>query len=234
MKRIFVPTRDGSDWQRLLAKPELHWKPGASAMTTAAAWEDANDRLPPEIRSSLTSTGLPALQDLSLLAAIPEWEVALPGGNTTSHTDVLALCRNEAGLCVVAVEAKVLEDFGPLVGEKRQQASDNQRLRLAYLHQLLKVDHFDDSIRYQLLHRTASALLTATDFHATTAIMLIQAFSTPAERQQDFIAFCAAMRAEQIAERVFRVPGFDRPALYLAWCDGNADFREVQLPNTIS
>ena len=37
MKRIFVPTRGGSDWQRLLAKPSLHWKMGASAMTAAAA-----------------------------------------------------------------------------------------------------------------------------------------------------------------------------------------------------
>jgi len=25
MKRIFTPTISGSDWQRLLGKPELHW-----------------------------------------------------------------------------------------------------------------------------------------------------------------------------------------------------------------
>ena len=39
MKRIFVPTTDETDWQPLLAKPKLHWKKGASAMTAAAAWE---------------------------------------------------------------------------------------------------------------------------------------------------------------------------------------------------
>ena len=33
MKRIFIPTETGSDWQGLLAKPKLHWKKGASAMT---------------------------------------------------------------------------------------------------------------------------------------------------------------------------------------------------------
>ena len=41
MKRIFVPTRDGTDWQRLLAKPTMHWKMGASAMT---AWCDGDPK----------------------------------------------------------------------------------------------------------------------------------------------------------------------------------------------
>ena len=112
LKRVFIPTRDGGDWQRLLAKTTLHWKKGASAMTAAASWEDAAGKLPAEISSLLTGTGEPGLVDLNLLAALPEWQVALPGGETTSSTDVLAICRNESGLCIVAVEAKVLEDFG--------------------------------------------------------------------------------------------------------------------------
>ena len=130
MKRIFIPTRDGTDWQRLLAKPTLHWKKGASAMTAAASWEDASGELPAEIASLLSGTGEPGLVDLRLLAALPEWEVALPGGDTTSNTDVLAICRNESGLCVVAVEAKVLEDFGPLLKVKREGASSNQEHRV--------------------------------------------------------------------------------------------------------
>jgi len=36
MKRIFAPTVSGTDWQRLLGKPKLHWKSGRSAMSTAA------------------------------------------------------------------------------------------------------------------------------------------------------------------------------------------------------
>jgi hypothetical protein len=35
-KRIFIPTHSLTDWQRLLAKPDLHWQPGRSAMTAAA------------------------------------------------------------------------------------------------------------------------------------------------------------------------------------------------------
>ena len=229
MKRIFVPTRDGADWQRLLAKPKLHWKKGASAMTAAACWEDAQARLPGEIELLLSSSTVPALQGLSLLAAMPEWEVRLPGGETTSNTDILALCRNDQGLCVLAVEAKVLEDFGPLVGEKRSSASENQRLRLEYLHRLLRVDHFDDAIRYQLLHRTASALLTAIDFHAATAVMLVHAFDTPVERKADFAAFCNALGANEVVADIFAVPNFTMPTLYLAWCDGNSEFRKTLL-----
>jgi hypothetical protein len=229
MKRIFIPTSSGTDWQRLLAKPKLHWKRGASAMTAAAAWEDAGGALPAEIGALLTSSGEQALRQLKLLVALPEWEVALPGGNTTSHTDVLALCTNSHGLCVLAVEAKALEDFGPLLSEKRAEPSTGLTSRLDYLHALLNVPHFDDAIRYQLLHRTASAVLTAQEFHAATAVMLVHAFGTPSERQGDFRAFCMAFGATEVSPQVFKVPGSGKPALYFAWCAGNDKYREVQL-----
>ena len=108
-------------------------------------------------------------------------------------------------------------------------ASENQQIRLDFLHRLLKVEHFDDAIRYQLLHRTASALLTAIDFHAATAVMLVHAFDTPADRKIDFTAFCQAMGASEVAPDLFMVPGFTTPSLYLAWCDGNNEYRNVQL-----
>ena len=55
MKRIFIPTKNGSDWQGLRAKPKLHWKKGASAMTAAAAWEGAGSVLSQEIAIALNS-----------------------------------------------------------------------------------------------------------------------------------------------------------------------------------
>jgi hypothetical protein len=140
MKRIFVPTQTGSDWQHLLAQPILHWKKGKSAMTTAASWENAGDALPPEISKLLISSADPDLVGLTLLAALPEWETPLEGGQTTSHTDILALVQNERGLCVVAVEAKVDEDFGPLVKAKRAGQSDGQHSRLNFLQSVLGVN----------------------------------------------------------------------------------------------
>ena len=233
MKRIFVPTQSGADWQRLLAKPILHWQSGASAMTAAAAWEAAGDSLPPEVAGLLDSTSQPDLLGHRLLLAIPEWQVSLPGGSTTSCTDVLAVCSNEAGVCVLGVEAKVLEDFGPLLAEKRAQASSGQTQRLAYLHDLLGVEHFGDGIRYQLLHRTASALLTAREFHAVAAVMLVHAFDTQTPQRSDFLAFVQAMGAAEVAPLVYRVRSFTEPNLYLAWCQGDARFLKSQLPSAL-
>ena len=233
MKRIVVPTKSGSDWQRLLAKPLLHWKKGASAMTAAAAWEAAADKLPPEISVVLESSNDPLLQEQRLLIALPEWQVALEGGETTSNTDVLAICRNEIGLCVIGVEAKVLEDFGPLLKEKRKEASSGQLARLKYLHSLLKIEHFEDTIRYQLLHRTASALLTAQEFHAKVAVMLVHAFDCPPARREDFRAFVTALGGAELTPSIYRVSSFENPRLYLAWSDGDCQFREVELPSAL-
>jgi hypothetical protein len=231
VKRIFIPTKTGSDWQRLLAKPKLHWKKGASAMTAAAAWEEAGDVLPKEIVATLESSTDEALHDLELLAAIPEWEVSLEGGETASHTDVLALARNDKGLCVIAVEAKVNEDFGPLLKDKRAEPSAGQGKRLDYLHSLLRVPHFDDLIRYQLLHRTASALLTAREFHAQAAVMLVQSFGDEPNLRADFDAFCNALGTKQLSSGVYVVPRFNNPRLYVAWCSGDRKYLDVELPS---
>ncbi|MFH1125222.1 MAG: hypothetical protein V1758_16320, partial [Pseudomonadota bacterium] len=109
MKRIFVPSQAPSDWQRFLAKPSLHWKKSYSAMTTAACWEDSGGDLPLEVKQTLDASGQRDLAGLKLLAAIPEWEVELLGGTRPSCTDVLALARNDEGLVVLGVEAKVDE-----------------------------------------------------------------------------------------------------------------------------
>ena len=230
MKRIFVPTQNGSDWQRLLAKPELHWKKGYSAMTAAAAWEGAPDgKLPNEIAETLNSSGDAALKGLKLLAAIPEWEVSLEGGDTASQTDVLAFASNTQGLCVIAVEAKVNEDFGPQLKEKRDGSSAGQLKRIEYLSELLQVPDFDGNIRYQLLHRAASALLTAREFHACSAVMLVHSFGDKPSLREDFNAFCLALGAKVLSPAVSLVPAQACPRLYLAWCDGDRKYLEKDL-----
>jgi hypothetical protein len=230
VKRIFIPTRSGSDWQPLLAKPTLHWKKGASAMTTAVSWEAAAGALPVEIATLLDSSGLDALDNLQLLAAFPEWETELEGGVTTSKTDVLAICRNRKGLCVLAVEAKVNEDFGPLVEEKRKEPSPGQSARLKYLQELLGIAELSDAIRYQLLHRTASALLAGRLFHAETAVMLVQAFGDKSSQQKDFMIFAEMLNAREVTTGLYSIPATGTPTMYLAWCMGARQFLEVELP----
>jgi hypothetical protein len=234
MKRIFVPTQGPSDWQRLLAKPTLHWKKSYSAMTTAACWEAADGELPYEVKQIFQVSGQSDLLDLKLLAAIPEWEVALPGGTRPSHTDVLALARNDEGLVVICVEAKVDEPFGPTLGEKRAEESNGQSERINYLHAALHLDvPLNNNIRYQLLHRTVSALRTAQDFHADSAVMLVHSFSPTHRWHEDFSAFCQAMASTLLSPDFYAVPRFKSPRLYMAWCAGDGRFLNVELPSMV-
>jgi hypothetical protein len=234
MKRIFIPTTSGSDWQRLLARPDFHWKRGYSAMTTAACWETSNPNLPPEIAHALESVGDESLRNLSLLAAFPEWKVKLPGGKRPSYTDILAICRNETNLIVIGIEAKVDEQFGPTLGKRRAGGMPGQLERIAYLEaQLGSASPLDDSIRYQLLHRTVSALLTARAFHASTAIMLIQSFSRESKWRENFDAFVNALKARPLSADLFEIETVGSPRLLAGWCNGAPEFLEVDLPGTL-
>src|SRR2546422_844943 len=177
MNRIVVPTRRPTDWKPLLAQPDLHWKAGHSAMALAQCWESAAG-VPPEIAAALRSADVEELADAELLLGIPEYEVPLPGGDRASQTDLMVFARSRGGLVVFAVEGKVDEEFGPTVGAKRSEKSEGVDKRLAALHQLLGFSKpVRDQIRYQLLHRAASALLTAETFNASAAVMLVHSFS---------------------------------------------------------
>lgn len=234
MKRIFVPTQSGADWQRLLGKPELHWKMGRSAMSAAACWEAANPGLPQDILRVLEASQDPALADLELLAAIPEWEVVLPGGKRPSQTDVLAIARNDRNLVILGVEAKVDEAFGPTIGEKMAEASSGQSERIAYLEKELGLaTPLPPSIRYQLLHRSVSALLTARAFYAPVAVMLVHSFCPNSSWRDDFSAFCAQLACKRFTDDLFEVPSVTGQRLLLGWCKGDACYLEVEIGSAL-
>lgn len=234
MKRIFVPTQGGSDWQRLLGKPKLHWKKGRSAMSAAACWEDAEPHLPAEILSVLESGNDSAITKLELLVAIPEWEVDLPGGDRPSQTDVLAITRNSSGLVILGVEAKVDETFGPTIKEKKAKASEGQLNRISYLEsELGKEVPFEERIRYQLLHRSVSALLTARAFHAPVAVMLVHSFSPDSAWRVDFDLFCQKLECNNLSPDLYEVPNVEGVRLLLGWCKGNEKYLESELPSAL-
>ncbi|GAV32256.1 MAG: hypothetical protein QMD76_03205 [Anaerosomatales bacterium] len=225
MKRIVAPTKGAKDWRRLLARPGLHWREGRSAMTLAQSWEAAHPSAPPEVERALQSSGDPLLMDLSLLLAIPEYQVDLPGGQRPSQTDVLALMRGRQGVVAVAVEGKVDEPFGPTVGEKRSERSAGVDERLEWLIGFLGLGECPDAIRYQLLHRTASALLIAQQFDAKAAVMLVHSFSPSGLWFDDFSAFAALLGADAAVGTVSRVEREDGVPLFIGWCRGDERFR---------
>lgn len=225
MKRIVIPTQSCDDWKRLLAKPDLHWREGFSAMTLARCWEASHPSVPPEIRDCLRTANEPGLDDLELLLAIPEYQVDLPGGRRPSQTDVLALMRGSSGLVAVAVEGKVDEAFGPTVGEKRAEYSSGVNERLAWLTSLFELDEVPDFIRYQLMHRTASALLVANQFDASAAVMLVHSFSPTGKWFDDYASFLNLFGAEAEIDHASQLGFFSGIPLFVGWAKGDERFR---------
>lgn len=219
-KRIFVPTSGPDDWKRFLSEPDRHWKEGFSAWSIAVRWEEAaagESGLPPEVATILAQRfELP-----QLLFAVPEHQVPLPGGATASQSDVWALVRCGTALLSVAVEGKAEESFDVTIGEWRANESRGRLARLDYLVGLLGLEGKPlDAIRYQLLHRTASALLEAERCGAANAVMLVHSFSTRDTGFDDYAAFAELFGLEAEVGRLLAVPGEGAVRLYLGWVKG--------------
>jgi hypothetical protein len=220
--RIYRPMTKPDDWQSLLAQPELHWKTGFSARTLAHCWHDERcDRgLPPELREAFDR--VERLRGLEVLVALPEHKVALPGGRRASQSDIWFLGRTNAELVSVSVEGKVNEDFGPVVSEWLRDADDRsgKGQRLAAIEEILGLGELDVSaVRYQLLHRTASAILEARRFHAKVAVMLVHAFGRKSHFDQ-FAAF-AQLLGGHAESGLFTVSESRDITLYLGWVEGD-------------
>ncbi len=186
-KNIFIPTLNSESWKRLLAEPEKQWKEGFSAKSAADSWE-ASKGFPKEIVLAMNKRN--EFKDAELLIAIPEFKVCLDNEKAPSQNDILGLCSNEYGLTVFTVESKVHEDFDKLI--KDWNDSEGKNNRLSFLLEKISYPNIDvSSLRYQLFHRLASAVIMAEKFHAKNALMIVQSFESNDElnHYSDFKAF---------------------------------------------
>ncbi len=225
-KRIFVPTSGPEAWRGLLADPVKHWKPGFSARALATCWEAA-DNWPPEIAALLASSIEPALVGAELLLAIPEYTVALPPRGKPSQNDLFVLAKAADGqLMAMTVEGKVNEPLGATLDEWNATASTGKAARLRFIcAQLGLASEPPGTVRYQLLHRSVSALVLARRFNARYAVMLVHSFSPVGAWFEDFETFCGLFGSRP-AERDVLLPltmagGI---ALYAGWVSGNTAF----------
>lgn len=224
MTQILVPTQSYEDWRRLLARPDRHWKPGFSAMTLARCWEAAGG-FPPEVETILRSSGQADMVGLEPLLIVPEYRIPLPGGSRASQTDIFVLARSATGVVTIAVEGKVDEAFGPTVSERRAENSDGVEARLKFLYQCLGRPDVPGSVRYQLLHRTASAVLAAQQYFAATAVMLIHSFSSTDRWFDDFAAFAALFSQAPKMGELVHLGSCSGVNLHIGWCKGDQRFR---------
>jgi len=195
-------------------------------MTLARSWEDAAKKgFPPEVADALINTRSD-WANLRLLLAIPEFQVPLPAGSRSSQTDLVALARAESGLMVIAVEGKVDESLGPTVAQKRAEKSKGVDERMHYLENSLGLlGSCPDGIRYQLLHRTVSALRIAAAFDAKSAVMLIHSFSPSSKWHADFEAFAGLFGVSPTIGAATAIGIHGDIELYIGWCTGDQRFR---------
>jgi len=157
-------------------------------MAAARAWEAA-DGVPPDVARALGG-------EVSLLLAIPEHRVEMPKRGRPSQCDIFALVRIGDETCAVAVEAKVSEPFGPTVGEWMVGAGQNKKGRMDCICELLGRRAPAETLRYQLFHRTAAAVVEARRFKTDRAAMVVQSFSPEHRSFKDFVDFAALFGLE--------------------------------------
>jgi hypothetical protein len=220
---IYVPTGGTESWRKLLADPVKHWAKNHSAMAVAQCWEEANG-LPSEVKMLLAQS----FETPSLLLALPEHQVHLDTKVRPSQNDVFALVRDRTQTIAIAVEGKVSEPFGETVETWLQGASDGKQARLAFLRATLGLHAADlNAVRYQLLHRTASALIESERFKTDAAAMIVHSFSADDLWLADFQRFVALFGDFGVVPtgRLVRVDLTPRP-LYLGWAKGDPMFLE--------
>ena len=208
---ILVPATSLEDWKKPVGDPEEQWKPGSSAHALATSWHGLM-RFPREI--SALFSGSYATRGATLLLAIPEHHVPLAGAARASQTDLWLLARTPRGLLSVVVEGKVSD----------WQASETPGKpdRWEALCGLLEIEPpCDGSIRYQLFHRTATALLEARRFFARGAAVIVHSFSGSCDGFGDFQHFVKVMGVFiEAPGTLVAVPPREGIELFFGWAQG--------------
>jgi hypothetical protein len=163
---------------------------------------------------------------MELLLAFPEYKVYLPPMNgRPSQNDLFVLAKDSDGeLVTIAVEGKVSETFGPTVSEWNPKESKGKTIRFEFLQNLLGLKEIPSSIRYQLLHRSASAILEAQKFNAKNAVMLVHSFNPEMLWLDDFQAFTNLFDVQVLPEKLYFIKDINNVHFYVAWVKGNGNF----------
>ena len=221
--RIYVPAGSAEDWRPRLAQPAQQWRPGLSAHTLATSWQAAHG-FPRAVRDVFAGSGR-LFEEIEMLLGIPELKTPLPPPRgRASQTDLFVLARTRRVLVAIAVEGKVDESFGPTVQEWLGSApSAGKRERLDFLCQLLQIPPKQArGCRYQLMHRTAAAVLEAQRFNAQHAVLLVHSFSPAHVGFDDFDSYCDLLGTRAVLGDLAPTSPRDGILLHLGWATDTA------------
>jgi hypothetical protein len=220
ISRLHLPLIEPEDVVRHLGHQERHWKAGRSAHALTHVWAKENG-LPRSIRSILQAH--PAFGSAELIDGFLERQVDLGSAGRPSQTDLLAVIGLEKRIAIVAIEGKAGEPFGDLVSSWLD-GSDTKNKRLEVLCKTLRLSVQQAlPLRYQLLHRTASAIYEAKRYRTDLAGMIVHNFAAEQSGYLDFCAFAQALGAKESKAGVLHGPFTgDGISVYLGWVDDPA------------
>lgn len=222
MNKIYVPSKTPGDWKALLAEPNKQWRDNYSAKELACCWEKANG-FPECVKKTFNNSGIPIFEKAELLFAFPEFRVPIPGGERSSQNDIYVIANGEGNLISIMVEGKVEESFDKTISEWNKEASINSGKpeRLRYLLDKLNLENNQvQKIRYQLLHRTVSAIIEAEKLGTKYALMLIHSFSKSDNHYTDFEQFVKLFGLTSVKNSIVGPYQTNGVNVYFGWvCD---------------
>ncbi len=188
----YVELKTAADWAQVVGAK--NWKQGYSAYELAQAWASGN--FPAAVQAVLNSVPSPFPKPLTPDYMLVEKPVFLDNHKAPSMTDIMVYCNMKTvEPFVLAVEGKANEAFDKTVADwilDGTAAPKPTRVhRLDFLRRELGVDVPEDStLRYQLIHRSVSALLESGLHGEVSCMLLIHSFGgkTPTN-WTDYVAF---------------------------------------------
>jgi hypothetical protein len=180
----------------------------------AYAWQGPG--FPPAVDQVLKDHSV--FRSAQLIDAFLERQTDLGTPGRPSQTDLLAIVGLNDGLSIIAVEGKAGESFGKYVHQWRTGGANKEK-RLEGLCALRGLScQAAMPLRYQLLHRAASALLEAQRYQAKNAVLLVHSFSDDQGGFDDFSSFLQALGFEKPkAGDLTRPVRFGETFLFAGW-----------------
>jgi hypothetical protein len=152
--------------------------------------------------------------------ALPEHRVWLDSDERPSQNDIWAILLLADGYASVAVEAKSGEDFDKPIEEWQNNKSEGKKNRLLFLTETLGLQQqLPGYIRYQLVHRTASAILEAQRWKVDVALMLVQCFAESRTAWSDYCRFAELLCISPVRDAISGQCHVGDIKLFLGWVD---------------
>ncbi|EPG74160.1 hypothetical protein LEP1GSC058_2699 [Leptospira fainei serovar Hurstbridge str. BUT 6] len=168
------------EWKDLLYTPE-HFVQGFPAFELAREWQEA-EGIPEGVSNQLSQ--LRELSGLKFMFGIPQYKISMPPLSQRSQADLLAFCKNRAGLWILAVDGK--ESLGPKISDWLEESPVRSQKLSALISVLGIGQERTLSLRYQLLRRLYSLVTVMDDFSTPRGIFLVQSFGKNPGIRDDF------------------------------------------------